>query len=162
MFHLLRAGLVAAGRQFCAVVLVTIAIHLIPSSGLVQWSSDNSAAERFWADVSPLLTCSYLLTAMGLAFTSDRSVRLTAESIYRASRLMRLSNPKHALMALAAQLGLAAAVFAIFTLRPPPEALTEVAGHLTCSCVVLIGWAGVMSMGVAGFGASAHAVRKAL
>ena len=51
MFHLLRAGLVAAGREFCAVVLVTIAIHLIPSSGLVQWSSDNSAAERFWASV---------------------------------------------------------------------------------------------------------------
>lgn len=71
--------------------------------------------------LSPLLTWIYLLTAIGIALTSNRFVNFTAAHVRRASRLMQASAPDHATKSLLVQLWLAATEFAILTLRPPPH-----------------------------------------
>jgi hypothetical protein len=93
----------------------------------------------------------------GIFLTSDRSIGLTAKRIRHASRLMRFVPPGHTLRTLVAQFGIAAVVFAVFALRTPPESLIEDSRYFCCAGAASIAWAGILSIGVACFGASAHA-----
>ena len=65
-------------------------------------------------------------------------------------------------MALTAQFGLAAILLAILALREPPNTITVVVEYFGVGWAASIIWAGVMSVGVACFGASAHAALKAI
>jgi len=65
-------------------------------------------------------------------------------------------------MSLTAQFGLAAILLAILGLREPPNTITVVAEYFGVGSAVSIIWARVMSVGVACFGASAHAALKAI
>jgi hypothetical protein len=98
----------------------------------------------------------------GIFLTSDRSIGLTAKRIRHASRLMRFVPPGHTLRTLVAQFGIAAVVFAVFALRTPPESLIEGSRYFGCAGAASIAWAGIMSIGVACFGASAHAALKSI
>jgi hypothetical protein len=124
--------------------------------------STESDTEAFRIAVSQLLKWAYLLIAVGLALTTDRTVDLTAERIRRAFSVIRRIAPEHALKALAFQLSLATMMLAAFTLSTPPELLAALGRNLGFACIASIGWAGTMSIGVAFFGASTHAVLKAL
>jgi hypothetical protein len=100
--------------------------------------------------------------ALGLALTSNRSIDITASRIQRGSRIVRLGSPQHILMSLIAQFGLAAILFAIFALQTPPNAIISVGKYFGFPGTVSILWTAVMSVGVASFGASAHAAVKAI
>jgi len=65
-------------------------------------------------------------------------------------------------MTLVLQLGLSAFIFTVFALRTPPEPLMKAASYFGCVSAASIIWAAAMSIGVASFGASTHAVLKAL
>ena len=104
-----------------------------------------------------LLQLIYLLTAVGEAATRHRFVDLTAERIRRASRLMNSSDPGRASNILMISLWFAAMGFAAVSLGPPPSFLTEHGWHLSYFDAAPIIWSGMMSIGVASFGANAQA-----
>ena len=64
-------------------------------------------------------------------------------------------------MTLVAQFGLAAILFAIFALQAPPNAIISVCHYFGFPEAASIIWTAVMSVGVASFGATAHAAVKA-
>jgi len=69
---------------------------------------------------------------------------------------------KQTLMFAAAQCGLAAVLLSILVLRPPPAAISEIAEWCGFGSAAAIVWPGLMSLGVAGFGATAYASVKAI
>src|SRR3954464_13598990 len=164
MLPLLQAGLTAACRQFGAVLIGTLFVSLLASYGFIvqDVSTIHSSAESCWTSVSPFLMWAYLLVATALALTRSQAADLTAERVRRATYLMRLARPEYALMTLVLQLGLSAFMFAVFALRTPPEPLTQAASYVGCVSAASIIWAAAMSIGVASFGASAHAALKAV
>lgn len=161
IIRLVQAGLVAACAQLMAVALATLLVYLAARSGLIAPTLVCPNVEVLPSSVSPLLTWFYLLTAIGIALTSGRFVDFTAAHIRRASRLMRPVEPDDATKALLVQLWLTAIGFAILTLRPPPHAWIEVGRYFGGACTASIAWPGMMSIGLACFGANAHAARKA-
>ena len=163
MSKLLQAGLVAAGRQLVAVVIITLlASRLASVDLLVRGASTISRGTQNIGILASLLLWMYLLVATGLALTKSQSVELTAAWIGHACSRMRLAKPEDALMMLVLQLGISAIAFAIFALRTPPEMLIDAATYLGFGSPVSIIWAATMSVGIAFFGASTHAALKAL
>jgi hypothetical protein len=80
-----------------------------------------------------------------------------AHRIRRASRLMNPSDPDRAANTLMISLRFAAMGFAAVSLGPPPSFLTEHGWHLSYFDAAPIIWSGMMSIGVASFGANAQA-----
>jgi len=157
MLPLLEASLVAAARQLVAVTILTLGILLLATHKVI--SQEGSASSEVYFSVSQFLTWAYLLCAVGLILTRSGSLVRTATRLRRASRIVE---PKRALRRLMVQLGLAVVAFTILALRPPPESLVEISRYLGCASAASIVWAGAMSVGVAGFGAGAHAALRAL
>jgi hypothetical protein len=84
---------------------------------------------------------------------------VTAERIRQASRLI---NPEHGAAALAVQLTLCAILLASFAFRAPPGLLIEIVQNFGAVCAAWAVWVGIISVGVACLGASAHAAIGAL
>jgi ABC-type Na+ efflux pump permease subunit len=155
MSQLLHAGIIAGRRQLAALVALTLILLVItPQDHIAQNSSASNKTEVLSA--TQLLPWAALLVALGLALTSNRSIDITASRIQRRSRMLR--SPQHILMSLVAQFGLAAILFAIFVLQAPPNVIISVGYYFGFPAeAVSIVWTAVMSIGVASFGASAHA-----
>jgi len=151
MPQLLHAGIVAARRQLAALVIFTLVLLLTAQI------TGNSLPST-----TPLLPWGCLLVAFGFALTSSRSIEITARRIRRGSDLLQVVGTKHVLMALTAQFGLGAILLAILALREPPNTITVVVEYFGVGSAASIIWAGAMSVGVACFGASAHAALKAV
>lgn len=165
MLRLFQAGLVAACIQFIAVALATLVAFLSVRHELIvrAWlSCGGSDFESPPTSIFRLLIWVYLLTALGVALTSARFVDFTAARIRRASRLMRPTAPDYGAKTLLVQLWLAAIGFAILALRSPPDSFIEASRYFGFTCAASIAWPGLMSIGVASFGANAQAARKAL
>ncbi len=164
MLKLLHAGLVAAGRQFGAVVIVTLSISLLRSHDLTvqEAFARDSNNEALWISVSPFLIWAYLLIATGLTLSTGRSIFYTALNFRRVSRLIQIVSPDFTLKALAAHLCLSAIMLAILALRTPESIIGVGRQFGFTTATVTIGWGGAMSIGVACMGASAHAALKAL
>src|SRR3954471_18386018 len=91
MLRFLEAGLVAASRQFIAVVAITFTVltvrsHFVPVSQALAGDTGSCAV---WTWLSEPLTWSYLITAFGLSLTKDSAVSATAERIQCAARQLR-------------------------------------------------------------------------
>jgi hypothetical protein len=110
MSQLLHAGIVAARRQLAALMVFTLVLLLTAQ-----------ITENSWPSTTPLLPWGCLLVAFGFALTSGRSIEVTARRIRRGSDLFQLVGPKHVLMALTAQFGLAAILLAILALQERPK-----------------------------------------
>ena len=150
VFWLLQAGLVAAGRQLLAVAVITVVISIFESDQRVQCLPLDS----------PFLQFAYLLTAIGLALSNDRFIDVTADRIRRASRIMNAVKPEEVSKRLGVQLAITAILLGVITVREPPDFLLAAGQYLGSACGAVIGWAGSMSVGVACFGASAHAALR--
>jgi len=158
MLRLLHAGLVAAGCQLGAVLIITLLVYLFFRDA----TTTPGDTETFWTTHSLLLIWAYLIIAAGWAFNDCSAVRLTAARIRNASHLMRLARREDALRILLFQFAVCAIIFVIFALEAPAEPLTEAANYFGYSFTAPIIWGAAMSVGVAAFGASAHAALKAL
>jgi hypothetical protein len=159
VFALFHAGLVAAGRQIAAVMLLTLFLSWVPSSDFNLGSLICGGTEMGGVSV---LIAAYLIVAAGLAMTGTKAVDLTAASICRAASRMRLARPEHALKTLIFQLGVPAIAFAALAFRAPPEVMSEIARNLGCDSAANAIWGATMSIGLACFGATANAAFKAL
>jgi hypothetical protein len=155
MLLLFQAGAIAACMQSFAILLATLLVlsyahHQIED---LQVPADDPAIQS----LLPLLRLIYLVTAIGVAATRHRFVDLAAGRIHQASRLMDRSDPDRAANTLMASLWFAAMGFGAVTLSSPPSFLTEQGWHLGNFDAAPIIWSGMMSIGVASFGANAQA-----
>jgi hypothetical protein len=73
---------------------------------------------------------------------------------------MNAVKPEEVSKRLGVQLAITAIIFAVMTVRAPPDFLLAAGQYVGSACVAAIGWVGSMSVGVACFGASAHAALK--
>lgn len=160
MMSFFIAGVVAARRQFIALVAVTLFMSFIDLLNNFGQESLAMNLVTFRIPASPFLGWTYLIMAMGLALTSDRSIELTSDRIRRGSQFMRSLPPAVAFRVVAFQCGLAAIMCAVLLLAPP-RPLIELSSYFGCAGISLIIWAGMTSIGVAYFGANAHAALKA-
>jgi hypothetical protein len=158
MLRFLEAGLFAAARQVVAIMVVTLIVMLLVSQDLIDSGAGSDPPDmcRF---ISRFLGGAYLLTAIGLVLTRDRSVTATADRIRYAGRLI---NPEHRATVLAVQLVLSSILLALFALRAPPLLLTEIVKYFGVACAAPAVWTGIISIGVAFLGANAHAAIRAL
>src|ERR1700722_6539818 len=155
MRRLFHAGFVAASAQTLAVAAATVAVTIalrcglvIPASGAAETELQSAVLLLRWID--PFL-------AVGTALTRNRFIDETAERIREAARRFYPPAPDHACKALFIQLSAASAVLA---LRPPPGFLIAAVDTWGWGPAVMLIWPGVMSVGVAAFGANAHAVGR--
>jgi hypothetical protein len=159
MRRLFRAGFVAALAQILAVAAATVAVTIALRCGLVIPAS--GAAESELQSAVRLLLWIDLLLAVGIALTRNRFIDQTSARIREAARRFYPPAPDRACKALFVQLGAASAGFAVLALRPPPGLLIEAADTWGWGPAVMLMWPGVISVGVAAFGANAHAARRA-
>ncbi|MCA1458007.1 hypothetical protein I6F35_33270 [Bradyrhizobium sp. BRP22] len=134
--------------------MTPLVISYAPGSDNASGSSDSDQL----LPVVASLRLIYLLLAVGVALTKHRYVALTSARIRHASRLTSPSEPERTAGTLAICLLVAAFGCASFALQPPPDALTAMNWHLGAHEAGPIVWPALMSLGVAGFGSSAHAV----
>ena len=160
MYRLSQAGLVAACAQLVAVILGIGVLLLVAGNG--QVGSIVSEAPHFHEASAQFLKWTFLVTAFGIALTANRFVDRTASRIRQASRLMAPTKPDQAANTLFASLGFTTAGFAILALRLPSEVLPMPDDQMETSGLVAIIWSGLMSIGVAGFGANTYATWKAM
>jgi hypothetical protein len=159
MRRLFHAGLVAASAQILAVAVATVAVTIALRRGLVVPVS--GAAESALQSAVRLLLWIDLFLAAGIALTQNRFVDETAGRIREAAQRFYPPAPDRACKALFVRLAAASAGLAVLALRPPPELLIEAADMWGWGTAVMLIWPGVMSVGVAAFGANAHAARRA-
>ncbi|MGY3615450.1 hypothetical protein [Bradyrhizobium sp. USDA 10063] len=142
-----QAGLVAGCVQVAVILVVT---------PLVISYASGTGDDRAFPVVASLRSI-YLLLAAGVALTKHRYVGLTSARIRHASRLASPSEPERTAGTLAICLLVAAFGCASFALQPPPDVVTAMKWHLGAHEAGPIVWPALMSLGVAGFGSSAHA-----
>ena len=159
MRRLFRAGLVAASAQILAVAVATVAVLIALRRGLVIPAP--GAAESELQSAVRLLPWIDLVLAVGIALTRNRFVDETAGRIREAARRLYPPAPDHACKALFVQLWATSAGLAVLTLSPSPGLSIEAADTWGWGAVVMLIWSGVMSVGVAAFGANAHAAGRA-
>jgi hypothetical protein len=161
MRRLFYAGFVAASAQILAVAAATVAVTIALRCGLVTPAS--GAAESELQSAVRLLRWIDLFLAVGIALTRNRFIDETAGRIREAARRFYPPAPDRACKALFIQLSATSAGLAVLVLalRPPPGFLIAAADTWGWGPAVILIWPGVMSVGVAAFGANAHAAGRA-
>jgi hypothetical protein len=156
--------MVAMILQLAAIITITVIAMLIMDDGFPkQVSSINQAASNpITGFGAPVLTWAYLLTAIGLAFTSGRFVDTTAQRIRHAARVMHPTNPALIIMMLFSQCLLCAIGSAVISLSIPPDFLIMLVRKMGYANFAPLIWPAVFSLGISGFGATAHAAKIAL
>jgi hypothetical protein len=143
MAKLFHAGIIATCCQVMAIFVLTTTMFLAnPASDSVD---------------SSLLTWSYVLVAAGMAFTSSRSVSETASRLHQVSSVARRGTSKGLLTTIVAQFGLATVLCTLLALFPPMNALLLASDLFRAGPLTPLVWSALMSVCVAGFGATAYA-----
>jgi hypothetical protein len=151
---LFKAGLIAGCIQVAVVLVVTpLVISYVPDSDNGSVSSDPGQTLPAVASLRLI----YLLLAAGVALTKHRYVVATSAQIRSASRLASPSEPERTAGTLAICLLVAAFGCASFALQPAPDIVAAMDWHLGSHAAGPIVWPALLSLGVAGFGANAHA-----
>src|SRR5215208_2943899 len=129
MLRLFQAGLIAAGYQLLAVILIAVAVPLLALHGIIGRSGLpelSNGTDSLSIPADPLLCWAYILTALGIAFTDHQYIEITARHICYASRLLNPSKPAQATNVLLAQLWLTSIGFVALVLKSPPDLFVEV------------------------------------
>jgi hypothetical protein len=161
---LFQAALAAAILQLMAAVFATFIVFIAARQGLIHQLSFQiqTDAEALFGSALPLLTWIYVLTAVGVALTSNRFVACTAEQICRASRIMHPNQPDRVAKILIGQLCFSAGGFVWLAHASPPALLIEICRYFGGSWAGSMIWSIMASIGVASFGANALAARLAV
>lgn len=164
MFRLFPVGFVAAFLQLFALTLATPLVLLIIRHGssvpLLSSLFPNFTAPSVETQ-SSIITGTYLIISLGVALTENRFLDSTAMQIRHLSHLKPFSRPYLVMALLLVQFCLVVAGFATLALHTPPF-LSDLEYQDEWGVIILIVWPGTMSIGVASFGANAHAALRAL
>jgi hypothetical protein len=158
ILRLIQAGVIAACMQCITILLLTpiIIFYAHPKAEDPQLPVDDPTV----MSLISFMQLVYLFTAVGVALTKHGFIASTGERVHRASRLMEPSDPDRAANTLTISLWFTAMGFAILTLRLPPSFLAEFGWHFGSFEAAPIIWSGMMSIGVACFGANAQAANR--
>lgn len=154
LLKLLQGGVIAAGWQLVAALIITIAVLL------ANQMRDNET-EAFVGYGSSFLFWAYLFLAFGFAMTKTRYLDHSAERMCYAAHLLHRDKTDDVLMALVAGLGFGTLLFVYLALYRPHVISNGFDQCLVCDIVASSIWPGAMSVGVAFFGATTHAAIKA-
>jgi len=157
MMWLFRAGSAAACRQLvtvCSIILIALVVssdNKLPARGYFDVGNDSGATQLFkWT---------FLLIALGLAGTNSRAVNQSAERLRYVFRSVRLP-PRLTSTALLFQLVLATMALGVLMLGNPPEPVIKLGAYIGFGSTAAIVWDGLLSIGIAYFGACTHALLK--
>jgi hypothetical protein len=103
-----------------------------------------------------------ILTAVFLSLIRNRHVEITAARVREACRQINKSKPDRVATVLMTQLILAAAGCAVLAMKMPPSHVLNIGVSFGDAGYVGAVWPGMMSVGIAIFGANAHAAVLAL
>jgi hypothetical protein len=163
MLRLLHAAFVTASLQLVAIVIVTLCVLLFaPRDMNCPAAPATVEACDSWNATSLFLIWTYLLIAIGLALTRNRSIEITANRIRNAFSLTALAGREQTLMSLVVQPIACAIALAVVALQSPPGLVLWAVSHFGPTYAAPIIWGAAMSVGVASAGAVAHAALKAL
>lgn len=164
MFRLFPFGFVAALLQLIAVTLVTPVVlatmgdrSIMPLSMSFLPNLTTPSLET----QSSIVTGTYLIISLGVALTENQLLDSSAMQIRHLSHLKPFSRPELVMALFLLQFCLGAAVFTVLALHTP-QFLVDLEHQDGWGEMALIVWPGTMSIGVACFGANAHAALRAL
>ncbi len=159
MLRFFQAGVIAASVQCAAIVVLSPLVILYGQHQIENLRVPNP--DTIVSHTTSLLKLVYLVMAVGLASTKHRFVDVTAMRIRGACRFMHPTGPDRAVDILLVCLWMTAAGFAALTLGSPPTFLVEFGWYFGGFDAAPIMWSAIMSVGVASFGANAHAAAQA-
>ena len=147
--------MIAAGAQFVAVLLVGTVV--LADLGAPQ---PGSLAQAFGDP--RLLKWAFLVLAALAAKGFRHSESRSALRLRQETQVSTRGRGKRLQMDLMLHLRVATAAMAVLTITPPPDLLSRALEALLDPRTTALAWAGIMSVGVAYFGAAASAARRAL
>jgi hypothetical protein len=161
MLQFMKVGIFAGFLQVIIVTLVCCLVSVSDLRALVIPATNATTPAELLYFYSPLKWL-FLLLAVGIMLTDTKYVTFGAARIRHASRLMKPTVPDHAANTLLVLLALPTAGLAILTLRQPPDFALALSSDFGHSGRIWITWSGLMSVGVAFFGAISHAAWRAV
>jgi hypothetical protein len=156
--HQLSAAGIFAGLVQALMVL-GLSVAAIRHLGIEQFLSVETDSETVARGVSyaTLVAWSDILIAVCLSMIQTRQVDLTARRLKTGFRRLSPRDPDHAASSLLVQLSLTSIGFAVLAMRPPPGFVLSLGSMLGSAGYGALIWPAAMSIGVAAFGANAHA-----
>jgi hypothetical protein len=127
MLRLFQAGVIAAGIQCAAIVVLSPLLILYEQDQIEDLKVPNP--DTMTLNTTSFLRLVYLLIAVGLASTKHGFVDVTAKRIRGASRRLLPSGPDHIVNTLLVCLWMTAFGFAVLTLSSPPAFLAGFGWH---------------------------------
>ena len=157
MRQLFAAGIFAGLVQ--ALMVLGLSVAAIRHLGIDQFLPVETDAETGEMGVSyaTLVAWSDILIAVCLSMIRTRQVDLTARRLKDGFRRLSPRDPDRAASSLLVQLSLTSIGFAVLAIRPPPGFVLSLGSTLGSAGYGALTWPATMSIGVAAFGANAHA-----
>jgi hypothetical protein len=164
LFRLLQVGFVAAFLQLIAEVLVTPFALVMMRHGTLMPLSTSTASDFTEPSIdiqSSIIAGTYLIISLGVALTENRFLDSAATQIRHMSHLKPFRQPNMVMALMLVQFCLGVAGFTMLALHQP-QILIDCENQFGWGGTFIIAWPGIMSIGVACFGANAHAALRAL
>jgi hypothetical protein len=161
MRELFHAGITAAKVQAVLVVGISIAVVMSVDPARFTLTTGDAVPGASASPVSVRLAWVDILAAMCVAMVRGRHIELTASRLLTGFRRISPRNSGRLATALLAQLSFAALGFVILALKETPVLILELGHELGFPGYVTILWPAICSIGIAAFGANAHAAALA-
>jgi len=160
MLRIFSPAVAAMVIQLAAVMVTTAALYFL-AQGLAEPGSLLCEADTACHTATQLARLSYLLTAFGAAFTSNRLIVRTTRWVRRLPRTLHERNRLLA-KAVTVQLAIAIVAFIVVELDTPPETAVTIGQWIGGGWIGAVYWPALWSVGVAGLGAMTHATLRAV
>lgn len=157
MRRLFGAGILAAFLQ--TLIVLGLSVAATRRVGIDQFLPVETDVETGGMGISyaTLVAWSDILIAVCLSMIRTRQVDLTARRLKDGFRQLSPRDPDRAASSLLVQLSLTSIGFAVLAIRPPPGFVLSLGSTLGSAGYGALIWPATMSIGIAAFGANAHA-----
>ena len=157
MRQLFAAGIFAGLVQALMVIGLSVAaIRRLGVDKLLPVETDAETGEM-GVSYATLVAWSDILIAVCLSMIRTRQVDLTARRLKDGFRRLSPRDPDRAASSLLVLLSLTSSGLAVLAIRPPPGLVLSLGSTLGSAGYGALAWPATMSIGVAAFGANAHA-----
>jgi hypothetical protein len=155
--RLFGAGILAGFLQ--ALIVSALAVAATRRLGIDQFLpvETDAATGAMGINYAALIAWCDILIAVCLSMIRTRQVEVTALRLRNGFRRVSPRDPARAASSLLVQLSLASISFAVLATRAPPAFVLSIGSTLGSAGYGALVWPAIMSIGVAAFGANAHA-----
>lgn len=153
MYRFVRAGVYAGLLQITLVTVVAVVAGIVWNLRLDPGVAKSQLVSEHRAAVALV----FVLMAAVISMLRTRAVTETAQQLAKGYRRINQRHPKRAAATLVTQLLLASLGLVAIALRSPPDWFQSLATLLIGSDSSIFAWPGMVSIGIAIFGAIGHA-----